>query len=164
MAQHRRQADGTVAKLRDIDVQYVPIGGDIGLVSQGAGAGITMMDWVVREGGRLTAFVDVDYAILSGKTEEALRLTLGHFLSDDSIRSIIINFTTCGVRLDVIATDLVRVLNDLRGQLSIPLFIHLDGNRADAAHRYMAAAGFSLCATLGDAVRGACRAMARQRP
>jgi succinyl-CoA synthetase beta subunit len=164
IAQHRRRADGIAARLRDIDVQYVPMGGDIGLVSQGAGAGVTIMDWVVREGGQLAAFVDVDYAILSGKTEEALRLTLGHFLSENSIRSIIINFTTCGVRLDVIATDLARVLNDLREQLSIPLFIHLDGNRADVAHRYMAAAGFSLCATLGEAVRGACRALARRRP
>jgi succinyl-CoA synthetase beta subunit len=164
IAQHRRERDGIPAGLRNIDVQYVPMGGDIGLVSQGAGAGVTIMDWVVREGGRLAAFVDIDYAILSGKTEEALRLTLRHLVSENSIRSIIINFTTCGVRLDVIATDLASVLNDLRGHLSVPLFIHLDGNRAEAAHRYMAAAGFSLCTTLGDAVRGACRAVVRQRP
>ncbi|HEV2546429.1 MAG TPA: ATP-grasp domain-containing protein [Stellaceae bacterium] len=164
IAQHRRQGDGIAARLCDIGVQYVPMGGDIGLVSQGAGAGVTIMDWVVREGGRLAAFVDVDYAILSGKTEEALRMTLGYFLSEKSIRSIIINFTTCGVRLDVIANDLIKVLNDLREQRSIPLFIHLDGNRVDVAHWYMEAAGFPLCPTLGDAVRGACRAIVRQRP
>jgi succinyl-CoA synthetase beta subunit len=158
IARRRDHGSGIAARLRDIAVQYVPLGGTVGLVSQGAGAGVTIMDWVALEGARLAAFVDVDYAILAGKTEDALRLTLGNLLGLTEIRSIIINFTTCGVRLDLIATSLVKVLNEFHDRMTVPLFIHLQGNRAETAHSHLAAAGISVCATLGEAVRGACRA------
>jgi succinyl-CoA synthetase beta subunit len=158
LARHRGPGSGIAARLGDIDVQYVPLGGTVGLVSQGAGAGVAIMDWVALEGGQLAAFVDLDYAILAGKTEEALRLTLDNLLGLAEIRSIIVNFTTCGVRLDLIAASLVKVLNECRGRLTIPLFIHLQGNRAETAHSHLAAAGIPVCLTLGEAVRGACRA------
>jgi succinyl-CoA synthetase beta subunit len=163
IAKTRSPGTGFAADLAAIEVQYVPMGGNIGLVSQGAGAGVTIMDWASLEGGRVAAFVDVDYAILTNRTEAALRLLLGHYARDPEVKAIIVNFTTCGVRLDLIANDLIKVMGELGGTLAKPVFMHLQGNRSVEAHAAMAAAGHPLCASLGEAVRGACRAAAGGR-
>lgn len=154
----RGHGDGFETRLKELQVQYVPMGGSVGLVSQGAGAGVAIMDWVELEGGRVAAFVDMDYAILSGQIEEALRFVLGHLVATPSVRSLLVNFTTCGVRVDFIAEALAKVLSELRGRRRQPVFIHLGGNREAAAHALMQKAGHELCETLGEAVRGACRA------
>ena len=159
----RGRGQGFEAQLNDLQIQYVPMGGSIGLVSQGAGAGVTIMDWVDLEGSRVAAFVDMDYAILSGRAEEGLRHILTHFADNPKVLSVIVNFTTCGVRLDLIAETLTTVLAELRGRLRQPVFLHLQGNRAEAAHSIMRRAGHDLCATLGDAVRGACRAAQKEK-
>lgn len=154
----RGHGDGFETRLKELQVQYVPLGGSVGLVSQGAGAGVAIMDWVELEGSRVAAFVDMDYAILSGQIEEALRFVLGHLVETPSVRSLLVNFTTCGVRVDLVAEALAKVLGELRGRRRQPVFIHLGGNREAAAHALMQGAGHELCATLGEAVRGACRA------
>lgn len=148
--------DPLLQRMKELEIQYVPIGGSIGLVSSGAGVGVTIMDWVAREGGRVAAFVDLDYAILSGRTKPGLELVLHHFLDSTDIRAIIVNFTTCGIRLDLIAEALLAVLRE-RGpeRLNKPLYLHLQGNRAAIAHRMLRDAGFPVCDALGDAVRRA---------
>ena len=154
----RIPTDGLLSRMKELEIQYVPVGGSIGLVSSGAGVGVTIMDWVEREGGKVAAFVDLDYAILSGRTKPGLELVLHHFLDSPNIRAIIVNFTTCGIRLDLIAESLLAVLRE-RGaeRLNKPLYLHLQGNRAAIAHRILRDAGFPVCDALGDAVRSATR-------
>jgi succinyl-CoA synthetase beta subunit len=148
--------DSLLSRMKELEIQYVPVGGSIGLVSSGAGVGVTIMDWVAHEGGKIAAFVDLDYAILSGRTKPGLELVLQHFLDDPNVRSIIVNFTTCGIRLDQIAESLLAVLQEHGGNnLPKPLYLHLQGNRAAIAHRMLQDAGFAVCDALGDAVRRA---------
>jgi succinyl-CoA synthetase beta subunit len=154
IAAARAPADPRYRRMRELEVQYVPIGGSIGLVSSGAGLGVTLMDWVVEEGQRLAAFVDLDYSIMSGKAEPAMRLVFDLFDSDPQVRSIIVNFTSCGLRLDAIANELVKVMK-ARPAGAKPTRVHLQGNRAAEAHRLLRAAQLDLVETLGDTVRQA---------
>jgi len=124
------------------------------LIGSGAGCGITIMDWVAHEGSKLAAFVDLDYAVLSGQTESGLRLVLEHFMADSSVRSIIVNFTACGVRVDLIAQALAKVLKEKDRSLK-PMFAHFQGNRSVAARDIMREAGYPPFERLGDAVRSA---------
>jgi succinyl-CoA synthetase beta subunit len=149
-----------LGRMRALEIQFVPLGGAVGLVSSGAGAGVTIMDWVAREGSRVAGFMDLDYAIIGGRTEEALRLAIAHLDGEPSVRSLLVNFTTCGLRLDLIAATLVKVLDELGGGQRKPLFIHLAGNRGPAAQVLVRQAGYRICETLGEAVRGASRAAA----
>jgi succinyl-CoA synthetase beta subunit len=148
---------GVIEKMRALDIQYVPLGGAVGLVSSGAGAGVTIMDWLDREGARLAAFVDLDYAIIGGHTVAAIELVLEHFLAAAEVRSIVVNFTTCGLRTDEIAGHLVAVL-DRHKPLAKPVVIHIQGNRASLAHALLVKAGDPVEETLGGAVRAAARA------
>lgn len=154
---------GVIEKMRALDIQYVPLGGAVGLVSSGAGAGVTIMDWLDREGARLAAFVDLDYAIIGGHTVAAIELVLEHFLAAPEVRSIVVNFTTCGLRTDEIASHLVTVL-DRHLPLTKPVVIHIQGNRAFLAHALLAKAGYPVEETLGGAVRAAARAAAAEQP
>ena len=148
-------ADDVVRRMEALQIQYVPLGGSVGLIGSGAGCGVTIMDWVARGGGRLAAFVDLDYAVLSGQTEAGLRLVLEHFLGDAGVRSIIVNFTACGVRVDLIAESLAKVLDGVDRSRLKPMYVHFEGNRRDVARETMRKAGFPPCERLGDAVRAA---------
>ena len=87
LANARSTADGLAARMRALEVQYVPIGGNIGLVSSGAGVGTALMDWVASEGCRLHSFVDLDYAIMGGRTEDGMRLVLDTLIDDRASRT-----------------------------------------------------------------------------
>jgi succinyl-CoA synthetase beta subunit len=148
--------DDLQAKMQALEIQYLPLGGSIGLLSSGAGMGVAIMDWVAREGERLTAFVDIDYAIMSGNTEPAIRLVLNTLNSNAEVKAIIVNFTSCGLRLDTIAEHLIQALRSQPDNAK-PIVLHLQGNRAQAAHRLLNEAGLIVVDKLGDAVRQAAR-------
>lgn len=152
----RISGDPLEARMKELEIQYVPMGGAVGLLSSGAGVGVTVMDWVALEGESLASFVDIDYAIMSGKTEPAIRLVLEVLEKDPNVRSIIVNFTSCGLRLDSIAETLRDVLVARTGRAK-PVALHLQGNRSEAAHAILREAGLEVIETLGDAVRHAVR-------
>ncbi len=153
----RVATDGLTRRMKELEVQYVPLAGNIGLVSSGAGCGVTIIDWLTREGASAAAFVDLDYTIMSGKIEPGLRFVLDHFCDDPAIEAIVVNFTTCGLRLDSIAETLIEALSERTSRRGKPLFFNLQGNRATLAHDLMRSAGYVVAQTLGDAVRGAVR-------
>jgi succinyl-CoA synthetase beta subunit len=153
----RVDSDDLVRRMKELEIQYVPLGGNIGLVSSGAGCGVTIIDWLAREGASAAAFIDLDYTIMSGKMEEGMRFVFDHFCDDPAIEAIIVNFTTCGLRLDDIATSLIKILRERSIRRSKPLFFNLQGNRATLAYDLMQSAGFAVAESLGDAVRGAVR-------
>jgi succinyl-CoA synthetase beta subunit len=152
----RTKGDGLLKKMRDLEIQYVPVGGNIGLVSSGAGVGVTIMDWLDKEGAKLSAFVDLDYAIMGGHAEAGIKLMFDTFYDDPSIKAIIVNFTTCGLRLDLIVGSLLAALEG-RSADTKPIFFHLQGNRAPIAHEMLAKAGWKVSENLGDAVRVAAK-------
>lgn len=155
LAKTRAAGEGLMAQMNELEVQYVPVGGSIGLVSSGAGVGTTVMDWVDQEGARLHSFVDLDYAIMGGKTEAGMRLVFDTLLADPGVKAIIVNFTTCGLRLDQIARSLVTVLDERKAVHSLPVFVHLQGNRAPLGQAVVREAGYEVVDALGDAVRKA---------
>lgn len=148
-------ADSVARRMRELEIQYFPLGGSVGLIGSGAGAGVTIMDWVAHEGGKLAAFVDLDYAVLSGRTEDGLRTVLEHYQTTPSVRSIIVNFTACGVRVDLIAESLVKVLREANGAVRKPMSMHFQGNRSGTARTILREAGYVPYENLGDAVRAA---------
>lgn len=153
----RVDTDDLVRRMKELEIQHVPLGGNIGLVSSGAGCGVTIIDWLAREGASAAAFIDLDYTIMSGKMEEGMRFVFDHFCDDPAIEAIVVNFTTCGLRLDDIATSLIKVLRERPARRGKPLFFNLQGNRATLAHDLMQSEGFAVAETLGDAVRGVVR-------
>jgi len=146
---------GLARQMSNLDIQYTPFeGGNVGLVSSGAGAGVAIMDWVAREGARLSAFVDLDYSIMNDKTERAIELVYGTFMNDSSVKSVIVNFTSCGLRLDEIADSLTRVFSKF-GTARKPTFINLQGNRQAVARAKLEEAGIPLSPSLRQAVMSA---------
>jgi succinyl-CoA synthetase beta subunit len=154
----RTKSSGLLGRMKDLEIQYVPIGGNIGLVSSGAGVGVTIMDWLDKEGAQLSAFVDLDYAIMGGHGEAGIKLMLDTFNDDPAIKAIIVNFTTCGLRLDLIVNSLLAALKGRSAQAK-PIFFHLQGNRAPIAHEMLKGAGWKVSENLGDAVRMAAKAV-----
>jgi succinyl-CoA synthetase beta subunit len=139
--------------MREMKIQYVPIGGSIGIISIGAGVAVAIMDWLRLEGVEAAAFVDIDYAIIDGRTSDALTFMVDWFSKDDSVNAILFNFVTCGHRLDEIAQHLVAVLGDNSRTRSKPIVLNLQGNRSEKAHGILKDGGFRPSTTLGDAVR-----------
>jgi succinyl-CoA synthetase beta subunit len=150
--------DALARRMRELQIQWVPLGGPVGLIGSGAGCGVAIMDWIAREGSGLAAFVDLDYAVLSGHTEAGLRLLVDHYLDEPGVRSIIVNFTACGVRVDLIAEALAKVLQEVDATRLKPIYLHFEGNRRAAARETMRGAGFPPCETLGETVRAAAAA------
>ena len=104
---------------------YVSLGGDIGIIGNGAGLCMGTLDLVQRAGGQPANFCDIG----GGAKAEVVENALAVILMNPRVRGVVMNVFGGITRGDEVARGLVAARNNLK--MALPLVVRLSGTRAD---------------------------------
>jgi succinyl-CoA synthetase beta subunit len=123
-------------------------GGEIGLISDGAGTGMLALDLITDEGGRVASFCELGGTTPAEVMYRAMQLTLGRGLPVKSILIVLIGGFN---RMDDMANGITGYLRE--NDVSIPIFTRMCGTMEEEGTRIMAEAGLATYHSLMDTVR-----------
>lgn len=141
-----RPSDGTT-------ITFVPLCGDIGLISDGAGTGMLTLDMVTDAGGRVASFCELGGTTPASTMYKAMEYTLS---GGGELKSLLIVLIGGFNRMDDMANGITAYVRD--HGLAIPLFVRMVGNMEEEGCRIMAEAGFETYSSLSETVARAVKA------
>lgn len=106
------------------DIAYVGLGGDIGLMCNGAGLTMSTIDEVKRAGGNPANFLDVG----GGAQAERVSKCLALILSDPNVKGVLINIFGGITWCDEVAKGVIAGTETLN--VTVPIVVRLAGTRA----------------------------------
>jgi succinyl-CoA synthetase beta subunit len=112
------------AKRRGIN-NYVHLGGNIGIIGNGAGLVMTTMDEVKRAGGDAANFLDIG----GGAKADLVRNSLELVLSDPKVKGVLINIFGGITRGDEVAKGIIEGASTI--DIRVPLVVRLAGTNAE---------------------------------
>ena len=125
----RDELDPLEAKAKAMDLNYVKLDGEVGIIGNGAGLVMSTLDVVAyageRHGGVKPAnFLDIG----GGASAEVMAAGLDVILNDPQVKSVFVivfgGITAC----DAVANGIVGALKTLGDKATKPLVVRLDGN------------------------------------
>lgn len=124
--------DPLEAKAKEMDLNYVKLDGEVGIIGNGAGLVMSTLDVVAyageRHGGvRPANFLDIG----GGASAEVMAAGLDVILNDPQVRSVFVNVFGGITACDAVANGIVGALTTLGDRASKPLVVRLDGNNVD---------------------------------
>lgn len=137
-------------------ITFVPLGGDIGLISDGAGTGMLTLDMLHDAGGTVGSFCELGGTTPASTMYKALEYTLN---SGIELKSLLIVLIGGFNRMDDMANGIVSYMND--HGIDIPFFTRMVGNMEEAGKQIMTDAGLTTHNNLTEAVADAVAAAAR---
>jgi succinyl-CoA synthetase beta subunit len=133
--------DPLEVKAKSLNLNYVKLDGEVGIIGNGAGLVMSTLDVVAyageKHGGvRPANFLDIG----GGASAEVMANGLDVILSDPSVRSVFVNVFGGITACDAVANGIVQALSmlDDRGEsVTKPLVVRLDGNNAEEGRRIL---------------------------
>jgi len=119
-------------------VNYVKMEGDIGIVVNGAGLAMAVMDAIKHAGGQPANFLDIGTVNRSDRVVNAFKI----LTSDPSVKCILVNIFGGMARVDVIATGLVEAYRQI--EIKVPVVARLKGTNAAEGEQIIAESGVKL--------------------
>jgi succinyl-CoA synthetase beta subunit len=119
------EEDAIEAEAHRRGLQYVRLGGDIGIIGNGAGLVMGTLDEVKRAGGAPANFLDIG----GGAKADLVRNALEVVLSDPNVNGIFFNVFGGITRGDEVARGIIEGTQGM--DLRVPLVIRLSGTNAD---------------------------------
>ena len=113
------------------DLNYVALDGNIGCMVNGAGLAMATMDIIKLSGGFPANFLDVGGTVDKERVAEAFKI----ILSDEKVKSILINIFGGIVRCDVVASGIVSAVSEVG--VDIPVIVRLKGNNSEEAKQIL---------------------------
>ena len=123
------------ARAAAVQLSYVQLDGNIGIISNGAGLTMATMDHIHLEGGRPANFLDCGQRIM----EKGVRDGLHFILENPEVTAIFINIFAGGPRCDVIAQKIIEAIDELesRGEMRVPVVACLQGRFVEEGRRIL---------------------------
>lgn len=134
-------------RCREARLTLVPLDGDIGLISSGAGMTMAAMDAIEAAGGRPACFLDCS----GNPTPEGFSLALDLLEQDESVGAILVSVFGGGMQADRVARTLIQILAAATRRK--PVVFRLDGTGGERASELLAAAGYHNHRSLESAVK-----------
>lgn len=139
-------------------VTYVPLRGDVGMISDGAGTGMLTLDLLTDMGLKVASFAELGGMTTEEVMYRALELTLeGH----PNIKALIIVLIGGFNRMDNMARGITRYVAE--HQVTIPIFTRMCGTMEEEGLRIMQEAGLPTYSDLTQTVR-CLRAAVKEEP
>ena len=111
---------------RDLDLRYIQLDGNIGVLANGAGLTMTTMDVIAHYGGEPANFLEIGGAAYT-KAKPALELVL----DNPKVRSLVVNFCGAFARTDVMTEGVIDAWQALDPE--VPVFFSVHGTGAEEA-------------------------------
>src|SRR6476646_220591 len=127
-------ADPIEAFAREKGVTYVKLDGNVGVLANGAGLGMSTVDVVAHVGGRPANFCDLG----GGGSAEGVVDALEVITRDPQVKSIFFNIFGGITRCDEVARGILAALEQM--SISLPIVVRLDGTNAEEGRRLLAEA------------------------
>ncbi|OYT73982.1 MAG: succinate--CoA ligase subunit beta [Armatimonadetes bacterium JP3_11] len=106
-------------------IAYVRLGGDIGIIGNGAGLVMCTVDEVARAGGRPANFLDIGGGAKADRVRQAVELVL----MDPNVKGLLFNIFGGITRGDEVARGMLEAFETLNVQ--IPVVVRLAGTHAE---------------------------------
>jgi succinyl-CoA synthetase beta subunit len=134
-----------------LGISYVKLGGDIGCMVNGAGLAMATMDLIKLAGGEPANFLDVGGGASVEQIENAFRI----LISDENVKSILINIFGGILRCDRVAKGLIEAASALR--LDMPMVVRLQGTNVEEGRSLLEGSRlrFEIASSLSDAAQKA---------
>ena len=129
------------------DIAYVRLGGDVGIMCNGAGLTMTTMDEVQRAGGHPADFLDVG----GGAQADRVRDCLGIILSDTNVKGVLINIFGGITRCDEVAKGVIAATETMN--IKVPIVVRLAGTRAEEGAALLASSNLIPADTMQAAAK-----------
>ena len=128
----RDALDPLEAKAKAMDLNYVKLDGEVGIIGNGAGLVMSTLDVVAyageANGGVKPAnFLDIG----GGASAEVMAAGLDVILNDPQVKSVFVNVFGGITACDAVANGIVGALNTLGARASKQLVVRLDGNNVE---------------------------------
>src|SRR3982751_5341301 len=107
----------------------VKLDGDVGVLANGAGLGMSTVDVVAQAGGRPANFCDLG----GGGDAQGVIDALEVISSDDQVRSIFFNIFGGITRCDEVARGILAALEQMK--IELPIVVRLDGTNAEEGRK-----------------------------
>ena len=131
-------ADPLEAKAKAMDLNYVKLDGQVGIIGNGAGLVMSTLDVVAyageNHGGVKPAnFLDIG----GGASAEVMAAGLDVILGDPQVKSVFVNVFGGITACDAVANGIVSALEILGDAATKPLVVRLDGNNVEEGRRIL---------------------------
>jgi succinyl-CoA synthetase beta subunit len=138
------QEDEKERRAKEFDLNYVTLDGNIACMVNGAGLAMATMDIIKLHGGEPANFLDVGGGTDAEKVAEAFKL----ILSDEKVKTILVNIFGGIVRCDLIAEGIIKAVEEVG--VSLPVIVRLEGTNAERGRELLA--GSALSVTSADSL------------
>jgi succinyl-CoA synthetase beta subunit len=115
-------------------LNYIKLDGWVGVIGNGAGLVMSTLDVVAQAGGKAANFLDVG----GGASAETMADGLEVILSDERVRSVLVNIFGGITRGDLVARGILEALERLGDRVRVPLVVRLDGTNAEEGRELLA--------------------------
>jgi succinyl-CoA synthetase beta subunit len=135
----RDSLDPLEAKAKAMDLNYVKLDGQVGIIGNGAGLVMSTLDVVAYAGEnhgnvKPANFLDIG----GGASAEVMAAGLDVILNDPQVKSVFVNVFGGITACDAVANGIVGALNTLGDRASKPLVVRLDGNNVEEGRKILA--------------------------
>lgn len=159
LLEDKAAADPLEAAAKELDLNYVKLDGEVGIIGNGAGLVMSTLDVVAyageNHGGVKPAnFLDIG----GGASAEVMANGLGIILGDPQVKSVFVNVFGGITACDQVAKGIVGALAELGSAANKPLVVRLDGNNVDEGRRILAEAAHPLVTLAENMDQGADKA------
>jgi succinyl-CoA synthetase beta subunit len=159
LLEDKAAADPLEAAAKELDLNYVKLDGEVGIIGNGAGLVMSTLDVVAyageNHGGVKPAnFLDIG----GGASAEVMANGLGIILGDPQVKSVFVNVFGGITACDQVAKGIVGALAELGSAANKPLVVRLDGNNVEEGRRILAEAAHPLVTLAENMDQGADKA------
>ncbi|HEY9721568.1 MAG TPA: ADP-forming succinate--CoA ligase subunit beta [Oscillatoriaceae cyanobacterium] len=126
---------------------YVHLGGNIGIIGNGAGLVMTSLDVVSREGGKPANFLDIG----GGAKADVVRNALDVVRQEPGLKGIMINIFGGITRCDEVAKGIIEATKTM--DLNVPVVVRLAGTAEAEGQKILEGTKFTPASSMQDAAQ-----------
>lgn len=132
------QENPAEVRAQEFGLNYIALEGNVACMVNGAGLAMATMDLIQSQGGAPANFLDVGGGTTSDRVAEAFKL----ILSDNKVKSILVNIFGGIVRCDLIAEGIIQAAKEVG--LNLPVVVRLEGTNAVLGRELLAKSGMNI--------------------
>ena len=147
------------AKAKELDLNYVKLDGQVGIIGNGAGLVMSTLDVVAYAGEQFGGVKPANFLdIGGGASAEVMANGLSVILGDEDVKSVFVNVFGGITACDAVANGIVQALEILGDSATKPLVVRLDGNNVEEGRAILAEANHPLVTVVGTMDEAAAKA------